>query len=86
MLRDPYSLGGAQIEGKEIRIGYLTPALIGGPKEGENATPPLHSRGSPNRRKLEKNRLPHPCLLTAQKGAQMLRHPCILGGPQTEED
>ena len=44
-----------------------------GPKEGGNATSPLHSRGSPTKGTKSKR---------AQKRAEMLHHPCLLGGPQ----
>ena len=53
-----------------------------GPKEGKNATSALHSRGSPNKWRQNQNWLPKPCLLGAHKWAEMLRQPCILGGPQ----
>ena len=49
MLRHPCILGGTQTKGDKFRIGCLTPAFWGGPKEGGNATLPLHSRGSPTK-------------------------------------
>ena len=62
---------------------YITPAFSGvpnkgdkikaNPKQGGNATSPLHSRESPIKRTKSK---------PAQKRAEMLHHPCILGGPQ----
>ena len=42
------------------------------PKEGRNATSPLHSRGSPSKRTKSK---------WAQKRAEMLHHPSLLGVP-----
>ena len=42
-------LRGLQTKKHDIRIGYLTPYLLGGPKEGGNAMSPVHSRGSPNK-------------------------------------
>ena len=36
--------------------------LRGNPKEGGNATSPLHCWGSPNKRGQNQNWLPHPCL------------------------
>ena len=73
--------------GEKIRSGYLTPAFSGvpnkgdkikvGPKEGGNATSPLHSRGSPTKGTKSK---------WAQKRAETLHHPCILGGSQTNGD
>ena len=70
-------------------LTYLTPAVSGvpnkgdkikvGPEEGGNATSPLHSRGSPTQSAGTKSKW-------AQKRAEMLHHPCILGGPQTNGD
>ena len=98
MLHHPFILGAPQQRGtrselasstvpfqghKSGRKCYVTPAFSGspkkgdkikaGPKEGGNATSPLHSRGSPTKREKSKR---------AQKRAEMLHHPCILGGPQ----
>ena len=60
------------------------PCLLGGPKQGGNATSPLHSRGSPAPSKGSKIRMGFltPTFSGAQKMAEMLRHPCILGDPQ----
>ena len=44
-----------------------------GPKEWRNATPPLHSRGSPTKGTNSKR---------AQKRGEVLHHPCILGAHQ----
>ena len=62
------------------------PCLLRGPKEGRNATSPLPSRGSPMPSvgsKITGGCL-NPAFLGAQKRAEMLRHPCILGGPQCQ--
>ena len=116
---------------EKIRSGYLTPAFSGvpnkgdkikvGPKEGGNATSPLHSRGSPTKETKSKwAKRGRKCYITpafsgvphakrgetirsgyltpasrgsptkgtkskwAQKRAEMLHHPCILGGPQRQ--
>ena len=63
---------------------YITPAFSGvpkqddkvnrGPQVGGRATSPLRSRGSPNNETKSK---------VAQKWAEVLHHPCVLGGPQT---
>ena len=63
---------------------YITPAFSGvpkqgdkvngGPKVGESATSPLRSRGSPNKGTKPK---------VAHKWAEVLHHPCVLGGPQS---
>ena len=44
---------------------------------GRVCTSPLHSRGSPTKGTKSKR---------AQKRAEMLHHPCILGDPQTNGD
>ena len=55
------------------------PCFLGGPKEGRNATPSLHSRRSPN---TEGDKVRIVCLTLAFSGAhkwaEMLDHPCIL--------
>ena len=43
-----------------------------GPKEGGNATSPLHSWGSPTNVTKSKR---------AEKRSEMLHHPCIIGVP-----
>ena len=48
-----------------------------GPQVGGNATSPLHSRGSPAKGTKSK---------WAHKWAEMIHHPCILGGPQRKGD
>ena len=63
---------------------YITPAFSGVPKQqdkvkvslqvGGSATSPLHSRGSPNKGTKSK---------VAHNSAEVLHHPCVLGGPQT---
>ena len=57
--------------------------LPGGPKEGRNDTPHLHSRGSPiNRGQNQIGRITL-AFLGSQGRAEMLCHPCILGDPRT---
>ena len=68
---------------KRGRKCYITPTFSGVankgdkikacPKEGANATSPLHSWESPTKGKKSRH---------AQKRTEMLHHPCILGGPQ----
>ena len=70
------------------------PFILGSPKEKENATSPVHSRGSPTKRREQNQKWsptkgnkissghPTPAFSGAQKRAEMLCHPCILGGPQ----
>ena len=72
MLHHPCILGGHQQRGQ----------IKAGPKEGEIATSPLHSRGSPNTGEQNQNWLPQSYLLGGQKRAEMLHHPSILRGPQ----
>ena len=90
LLHHPCVLGGPQTRGQSQRCPtsgqncYITPAFSGVPKQGDKikggpqmgriATSPLRSRGSPN--KGTKSMVPH-------KWAELLHHPCVLGGPQT---
>ena len=90
VLHHPCVLGGPQKRGQGQRWStsgrrcYITPALSGftnqgdnvngGPQVGGSATSPLRSRGSPN--KTTKSKVAH-------KWAEVLHHPCVLGGPQT---
>ena len=62
------------------------PCLPRGPKEGGNATSPLHSRGSPTPSVGSKIRSGclTPAFLGAKKWADMLHHPWILGGSQRQ--
>ena len=89
-LHHPCVVGGPQTRGQSQRCPtsgqncYITPAFSGVPKQGDKvkgapqvgriATSPLRSWGSPN--KGTKSKVPH-------KWAELLHHPCILGGPQT---
>ena len=90
VLHHPCVLGGPQTRGQRQwwptsgRKCYITPAFSGVPKQGDkvnggpqvggSATSPLRSRGSPNKGTKSK---------VAHKWAEVLHHPCILGGPQT---
>ena len=90
VLHHPCVLGGPQTRGQNQRwpaskrTCYITPAFSGVPKQEDNvnggpqmggsATSPLRSRGSPNERTKSK---------VAHKWAEVLHHPCVLGGPQT---
>ena len=68
------------------------PRLLGCPKEGGNATSPLHSRGSqqrgtkskvfPNKKKQNQKWLPHPCLLGGPKEGRNATPPLHSRGPQ----
>ena len=78
MLTSPLHSRGSSTKGAKTTSGYLRP----GPKEGRNATSPLHSRGS----STNGTKITRGCLTLAfsgaQKRAEMLRQPCILGDPQ----
>ena len=90
LLHHPCVLGGPQTRGQNQRCPtsgqncYITPAFSGVPKQGDKikgapqvgriATSPLRSAGSPN--KGTKSKVPH-------KWAELLHHPCVLGGPHT---
>ena len=69
----------------KIRSGSLTLAFFGDPIEGESATPPLHSRGSPT--KGTKSEVatspPHPCLLGGQKEGGIATQPLHSQGSPT---
>ena len=62
------------------------PCPLRAPKEGGNATPPLHSRSSPTPSAGSKIRSGYLTLAFsgAQKRAEMLRPTCILWGPQRQ--
>ena len=72
--------------GEQNRKRLPHPCPLRGPKEGGNATPPLPSQSFPTPSTGSKIR--KGCLTLAFSGAQrraeMLRHPCILGGPQRQ--
>ena len=57
------NLGGPQTKGGQNQNWLPHPCLLGGPKEGGNATSLLHSWGSPNKEGQNQKWLPHPCLL-----------------------
>ena len=122
------AFSGIPIKGEQNHKWLPHPCLLKGPKEGGNATSPLHSRGSPtpsagskirsgpqqtgptsdlaasslpsrrpkrarkcyltpafsgipNKGDQNQKWLPPPYLPRAQKRAEMLCHPCILGDP-----
>ena len=82
-----HSLGSPNAKrGEQNQKRLPHPCPLRGPKEGGNATPPLHSRRSPT--PSAGNKIRKGCLTLAfsgaQKRAEMLRHPCILGGPQRQ--
>ena len=64
---------------KRGRKCYVTPAFSGIPnaKRGEQ-----DQKRSPTKGKEIRSGCLTPTFLGAQKRAEMLRHPCILGGPQ----
>ena len=84
VLRGPQTRGQSQGWPTSGRKCYITPAFSGvpkqrdkvngGPQVGGSATSPLRSWGSPN--KTTKAKVSH-------KWAEVLHHPCVLGGPQT---
>ena len=84
VLRGPQTRGQSQWWPTSGRNCCITPAFSGVPKNGDNvkggppvggsATSPLRSPGSPNTGTKSK---------VAHKWAEVLHHPCILGGPQT---
>ena len=75
MRREPYMMGdpkrqerGAKSKvvpnkGEQSQNWLPQRCLLGGPKEGENGTSPLLSRGSPTKGNENHKWLTHPCLL-----------------------
>ena len=55
------------------------PCILGGPKEGGNAMPPLHSGGSPTPSVGAKIEV---VLNKGKQNQKWLPHPCLLGGPK----
>ena len=91
-LRDPQCQArGAKSEvvpniGEQYQKCSPHPYLLGGPKEGGNATSPLHSQGSPTPSTGSKIRSGclTPTFSGAKKRAEMLHHPCILDDPERQ--
>ena len=79
-LTHPCLLGGPK---EAAYKNYLPhPCLLTAPKEGANATSSVHSRGSPNRRGINKTWLPHPYLLRgAEEGGNAMSPVHSLGSP-----
>ena len=90
-------MGRVRDKGEQNQNWLPHPCLLKGPKEGGNATSALHSRASPtpsagsnksvvvpNKGEQNQKWLPHPGLLGAQKRAEMLHHPCIVGDPRRQ--
>ena len=92
MLCHPCILGDPQQRGAKLEVvpnkgeqnqKWLPhPYLLGGPKEGGNTMSPPHSRESPTKGNKIRSGCLTPTFPGAQKRAEMLRHPCILGDPQ----
>ena len=61
------AFSGVPKKGQETQKWPPHPCLLGGPKEGGNATSPLHSWGSPTKGEQNQKWLPHPCLLGCPK-------------------
>ena len=88
--RGPQQRGQDQSGPKRGRKCYITPAFSGvpnakrgdkikvGPKEGGDATSPLHSRGSPNKWGQNQNWRLNPAFWGTHKWAEILRQPCFL--------
>ena len=73
---------GDPAKGKQNKKWLPHRYLVGGPKEGVNATSTLYSRGfSTNRTKIRRG-CPSLAFSGAQKRAEMWRNPCVLGDPQ----
>ena len=83
MLRDPCILGDPQTNGDKIRSRYLTLAFSGA-KRGQNCYVSPAFSGSPMKKSENHNWLPHPAFSGAHKWAELLRKPCVFGGPQCQ--
>ena len=76
------AFSGVPNKGEQNQNWLPEPCLLGGPKVGGSAMSPLHSRGSPTKgNKIRIGCLSH-AFSGAEKWAEVLCHPCILGGPQ----
>ena len=87
MLCNPCFLGGPQCQAREANQKWLSHSLLlGSPKEGRNATSPLRPRGSPTPSAGGGIRSGYltPAFSGGKKRAEMLCHPCLLGGPQRQ--
>ena len=69
-------------KGGQNRNWLPEPCLIGGPKVGGSAMSPLHPRGSPKKGNKIRIGWHSSAFSGAQTWAEVLRHPCILRGPQ----
>ena len=92
VLNHPHVFGGPLQKKRETKVAkkrrkcYITPAFSGIPKKGDKVKggpqlggrtmSPLRSRESPNKRTKSK---------MAHKRAEVLPHPCVLGGPLQKE-
>ena len=90
MLRHPCILEGPQCQARGAKSEVVPnkgeqnqkwlphPYLLGGPKEGRNATSPLHSEGSPTPSTGSKKVVPN----KGEQNQKWLPHPYLLGGPK----
>ena len=76
------AFSGVPNKGGQHKKWLFHPYLPWDPKEGKTATSPLPSRGSPTKGNKIRSGCLTPAFSAAQKGAEMLRHTCILGCPQ----
>ena len=67
-------------KGEHIQNWLPQPCLLRGPKVGGSAMSPLHSRRSPTKGNIFRIGCLSHASSGAQKWAEVLRHPCILGG------
>ena len=77
----PLHSPGSTTMGNKIRIGCLRYAFSGAQKGSKCYVIPAFS-GVPNNGEQNQNWLPQVCLLGGPKKVEVLRHHCILGGPQ----
>ena len=82
-LGDPAHTAGTETPGAKSQVA-ASPLRSQGPNRRRKCYVILASSGIPNAKRREQNQkwLPHPCFFGAQKRAEMLCYPYLLGGPK----
>ena len=76
------AFSGVPNKGEQNQNWLPQPCLLAGPKEGGSAMSPLHFGGSQTKGNIFRFGCLSHAFSGAQSRAKVLRHPCILGGPQ----
>ena len=85
MLRQPRIHGGPKTKGDEIRSGYIIRTFSGPKKRRKSYVKPAFL-GVTKQKGMKSEVATSPLPSGAQNRAEMLRQPCILGGPKTKEE